>query len=379
MLQGHFVDTLLDVSYRDPGHWLYATWNFMRGMTAPIFFFTSGMIFTFLLLKDSRPPKENLRVKKGTKRGLQLLWIGYLLKFNFIGFLGLYFSTGILKVDVLHCIGLALLSIIGLYHIRHHLNIPIHWLLLAAGLVVFLFNPDMEEADWSFLPLWLENYFSKANGSVFTPFPWIGYSLLGGSMGCLLHTKPDLAFSKRFPLAVALLGYLLHAYSSYTLEVLYYISGWDNLIAIANNNHLFIRLGHAMIVCSIAIVIAQWWKNMPELILKIGSETLLIYEVHYVLLYSTWFGIGLSFFWYRSLNPVQVIIGALLFLSFFVLLVAHWDKIREHYLPYFKRPFQRVFNRIKTEIAAFWVLIYTFLKKKWVRWRNTSESTSQHR
>lgn len=379
MLQGHFVDTMLDISYRDPNHWLYASWNFMRGMTAPIFFFTSGMIFTFLLLKDNRPPKENIRVKKGLKRGFQLLLIGYLLKLNFVGFLGLYFTTDVLKVDVLHCIGLSLMSIIGLYHIRHRFNLPMHWLLLLGGLLVFLFNPDLESTDWSFLPLWLENYFSKANGSVFTPFPWIGYSLLGGSIGCLLNTKPDLAFSRVFPLAVALLGYLLHAYSSYILEVLYLVCGWDNLYAIAINNHIFIRLGHALIVCSIAIVIAQWWKNMPELILKIGSETLLIYEVHYVLLYSTWFGIGLSFFWYHSLNPVQVIIGVLFFLSFFVLLVAYWDKIKEIYLPAFKRKIWRFLKTIRMEIIAFCAMLYTSFKKKWAQRKSTSESSSQQR
>jgi hypothetical protein len=51
--------------------------------------------------------------------------------------------------------------------------------------------------------------------------------------------------------------------------------------------------------------------------------------VHFILLYSTWFGIGLSSFWYRSLNPWEVFFGAILFELFFVLLIAHIDAIRK--------------------------------------------------
>ena len=52
MLQGHFVDTMLAYRYRDLENALYSTWFFMRGMTAPIFFTITGLVFTFLLLRD---------------------------------------------------------------------------------------------------------------------------------------------------------------------------------------------------------------------------------------------------------------------------------------------------------------------------------------
>jgi uncharacterized membrane protein len=61
MLQGHFTDTMLAVEYRDPANFLYGLWYFMRGLTAPIFFFSTGLVFIYLLLKDGRPLSENIR------------------------------------------------------------------------------------------------------------------------------------------------------------------------------------------------------------------------------------------------------------------------------------------------------------------------------
>ena len=67
MLKGHFVDTLLAESYRSPESSLFHLWSFMRGMTAPIFFTVTGLVFIFLLLRDGRPIGKNERVKKGNQ------------------------------------------------------------------------------------------------------------------------------------------------------------------------------------------------------------------------------------------------------------------------------------------------------------------------
>ena len=45
MLQGHFIDTLLSVNYRDLNTVPYAVWSYFRGITAPTFFTISGLIF----------------------------------------------------------------------------------------------------------------------------------------------------------------------------------------------------------------------------------------------------------------------------------------------------------------------------------------------
>jgi len=41
MLEGHFIDGLLAPEYRDENNLLFATWLYIRGMTAPVFFTVS--------------------------------------------------------------------------------------------------------------------------------------------------------------------------------------------------------------------------------------------------------------------------------------------------------------------------------------------------
>lgn len=336
MLQGHFTDTLLADPFRDLDNPIFATWTFMRGMTAPIFFFASGLIFVFLLMRDKAPFLENVRVKKGLRRGIELIIIGYILRMSFLGLLKFDIYSGLFAVDVLHCIGLALLTLIGVFGISRYLKISYPLLLALGGSLVFYFHFDVKNADWTFLPLALENYFTQSNGSVFTPIPWVGYSMLGGVLGYALNRRPQWAFGQILPLALLAAGLFIHYCSSWILEQLYAVTGLENFLAHAQFNFLAWRLGHVFIAVAIFIWIAQLWQNIPKLLLRIGSETLVIYEVHYVLLYSTWFGIGLSTFWYRSLTPVQTVIGAALFLLFFVLLIANIDRIRQYRWPWWR-------------------------------------------
>jgi hypothetical protein len=329
MLQGHFVHTLLGDAYRNPEHPVYATWAFLRGMTAPIFFFASGLIFVFLLLRDHRPFWQNERVKKGLRRGLQLMAIGYLLRLNFPQLLTGYFSPEVLKVDVLHCIGLAILTIIASFGLSRQARLPFPLLLLSGGLLLFFFNFDVREADWSAWPVALQNYFHREHGSAFTPVPWMGYSLLGGLLGYTLHHRPAWAFGWGLPALLLLLGSALHLYSSDWLMDLYRSTGWEQFRRHAYFNFLLKRLGHVFLATAIFIWLSQVWKKIPQLLLKVGSETLAIYEVHYILLYSSWFGIGLSAFWAHRLPPIAAVVGALLFVIAFVIMTAYLHDIRQ--------------------------------------------------
>lgn len=328
MLQGHFIHALLADEYRVMESVWFSSWAFMRGMTAPIFFFASGLIFVFLLLKDQRPFRENQRVQKGLRRGVQLLFIGYLLRLCFPQLLFGYVSPDLLRVDVLHCIGLALLSLVGLFWVSQYTRLPLPLLLILGASAAFFFYFDVKETDSSALPLALENYLNSENGSVFTPVPWVGYTLLGGGLGYMLHHRPEWAFGYSLPAALLIAGLLTHTYSSDWLMELYHWTGLEQFKRHAYFNFLVSRLGHVFIVAALFIWVAQAWQAVPKLLLRVGSETLVIYEVHYVVLYSSWFGIGLSQFWLHALSPAAAIIGALLFVCSFIVLVAYIDSIR---------------------------------------------------
>jgi uncharacterized membrane protein len=330
MLQGHFIDTLLADAYRNSASPVFSTWEFMRGLTAPIFFTASGIIFVFLLLRDGRPLRENTRVKKGLRRGFFLLFLGYLLKWNISALIWFKVYQSFITIDVLHCIGLAILALVCLYMLARTARLPYPLLLLASALGVFTLYPYMKQGDWSGMPLFFQNYLTRDNGSVFTPIPWIGFTLLGGSIGWHIHRYTAWYRTAWSGIPIFLLGLLLHRYSYQIAELPWKALGWSPLKDLVDNHWILWRFGHALITISLFIWLSQlFYRYIPQLFLTIGTETLTIYAVHYVLLYGTWTGVGIKqLVGERSLSPWEAVLGAVCFIAAFVFMVYKLEAIR---------------------------------------------------
>lgn len=314
MLQGHFIDGLLDPVFRDDGNLTFNVWRYFRGITAPVFFTVSGFIFTYLLIRVPEEGMNNPRVKKGIKRGLQLLLIGYLLRTNLFSLLTGQIYDSFYLVDVLHCIGLSILAIIGVYLFSATKSKSVFpALLLTIALLLFLFEPMYKQWSFSFLPDALANYFTKANGSVFTIIPWLGYASMGGFLSILFTRYRN--YKYLYPIAISLalsIGLSLIFYSSKGFINLYEATSIELFALIEQNNYLFIRLGDVFVVFAIFMIFRKLMVNST--VLKIGASTLSIYIIHFVILYGSFTGLGLYRFFNHSLDPVIVIPGALAFM-----------------------------------------------------------------
>ncbi|WP_299536827.1 heparan-alpha-glucosaminide N-acetyltransferase domain-containing protein [Ulvibacterium sp.] len=314
MLQGHFVDGLLDMGFRDNSAGGYTIWKYFRGITAPVFFTVSGFIFTYLLVRVPQTGFDNPRIKKGLKRGLQLLLIGYLLRLNLFGLLQGQIYDAFYLVDVLHCIGLSILGIIGLYLITYKQK---RWLFPAAlatiTVLLFLLEPWYKQFSYSFLPDALANYFTKANGSVFTIFPWFGYTAFGGFLSLLFTRFRD--FKYLYPIAIGsatVIGLTLIFYSSHFFLLLSKYTDIQLFERIYFNNYLFIRLGDVFLVLAVFMLFRGFLTH--KTLIKIGQSTLSIYVVHFIILYGSFTGLGLYRFFHHSLTPQIVIPSALVFM-----------------------------------------------------------------
>ena len=73
MLQGHFISGILDPNFKNPENSIYNLWLYCRGFTAPVFFTVTGWVVFFLLLKNPVQGIQNPRIKKGLKRGGELI------------------------------------------------------------------------------------------------------------------------------------------------------------------------------------------------------------------------------------------------------------------------------------------------------------------
>lgn len=314
MLQGHFIDGLLDNTFRDNSNIIYGTWKYFRGMTAPVFFTVSGFIFTYLLIRVPQRGFENPRVKKGIKRGLELLVIGYLLRINLMGILHGEIYSSFYLVDVLHCIGLSILGIIGVYLLTNsRKKILFPTILASITIVLFLFEPQYKQWSYGFLPDALANYFSKANGSVFTIIPWFGYASFGAFISVLFTRYKN--FKNLYLAAISIsivIGLLLIFYSSDFFLAISKATGLQLFADIYFNNYLFIRLGDVFIAFAAFMLVRQWLTNST--LLKIGQSTLSIYIIHFIILYGSFTGLGLYQYFNHTLTPTMVIVSAIGFM-----------------------------------------------------------------
>lgn len=324
MLEGHFIDGLLAPEYRDENNLFYATWHYIRGMTAPVFFTVSGFIFTYLLIKEQNPAKmgwNHVRVQKGVRRGINLIIIAYLLRANIFNlFTPGYTDMNVRRVDVLHCIGLSLLFLIAFYLLtyRRKNRLRISIMLLGTTFVAFFFEPIYSHLTYEYLPMALANYFTKENGSVFTIFPWFGYASLGGFMGFLFYkNRENPHLYRNMVIWYILLGVILITFPYWmgkiadTLQI-------HSLQLIAHGDYLIKRIGNVLLFFALFMILRHVITS-PTL-QKIGQNTLSIYVIHYIILYGSFTGMGLYRYFHDQLTPWQAIIGAILFVIVTILI-----------------------------------------------------------
>ena len=324
MLEGHFIDGLLAPEYRDENNLFYATWHYIRGMTAPVFFTVSGFIFTYLLIKEQNPAKmgwNHVRVQKGVRRGINLIIIAYLLRANIFNlFTPGYTDMNVRRVDVLHCIGLSLLFLIAFYLLtyRRKNRLRMSIMLLGTTFVAFFFEPIYSHLTYEYLPMALANYFTKENDSVFTIFPWFGYASLGGFMGFLFYkNRENPHLYRNMVIWYILLGVILITFPYWmgkiadTLQI-------HSLQLIAHGDYLIKRIGNVLLFFALFMILRHVLTS-PTL-QKIGQNTLSIYVIHYIILYGSFTGMGLYRYFHDQLTPWQAIIGAILFVIVTILI-----------------------------------------------------------
>jgi len=342
MLQGHFIGLSLEAfdalaslkrSTGTSGSLLFDAWYFMKGLTAPLFFFVTGLVFVFLLLKNHHPEKRNPRVKKGIIRGFELIFWGYLLQLNLRYFTSTFHSNTpiIYAFHVLQCIGVSILILIGLYLLYRSIkNIPLFLYYLLGGILLFgVYNTLKTQPSFpANSPQLLQNIF-KGPHAIFPLVPWAGFVLFGGVFGVVMHTLKNKFTS--IPLSIALLSIALLSIA-FGLKYISYKQGavW-----------LYDRLGDVLIVTVVFIHLENWFSKRWKLFLSVGQKTLFIYLWHTIILYGGIVGFGLNNFIKRQLTAPEAIFGALLFLIGFVYfskLSPFFDALKAHVFKFLKLP-----------------------------------------
>jgi len=317
MVQGHTVDTFLADEFRTFNSIPYNIWLTLRGFTAPIFMFTSGVTFTYLLRLNKQLFFENPRVWKGFRRFFILVTVGYLLRFPTPRMFDFTFVTHsqwltFFTVDALHLIGFGILFILILAYISERIHVS-DYTVFAVGLMFFLFAyPIADRIDWTnYMPIPFAAYMYQGTGSFFPLFPWVSYVIAGGILGCYLAHNPDVHRSIKFTYRLFGFGGLIILFSFIINLIDQYILGQGQDFFTDGFSLVLTRIGIVIILNGLMSFLSLRLNKIPEIIKSLGTNTLLIYAVHVVILYGSAWIPGFGMFYPRTLNILESVLAAI--------------------------------------------------------------------
>ncbi|MCU0343286.1 MAG: DUF1624 domain-containing protein [Ignavibacterium sp.] len=334
MVQGHTVDLLLAPEFRSEQYTAYFLWNFMRGMTAPIFMFTAGTVFTYLFRLVDEPFLKNPRVKKGFYRFLLLVCLGYLLRyptytiFDFSDVakdrLDIFFA-----VDVLQLIGFGLLFVMICAFIAEKLKLSDTIVFSFFAAFFFISTEFFSKINWlAYFPQPIAGYFYDGTGSLFPLFPWAGYVVLGGVLGSYLARNPLVFKTNKFSLNLALFGFALIFISEMWLFIAGKYFHYSYTPSSYKLDTIIFRVGFVLVLNALVSFISQKIESIPRIIILIGRNTLLIYVVHLMILYGSAWNPGLSNMFRSSLKVPETILFALLMITLMTIMVILLSKFK---------------------------------------------------
>jgi uncharacterized membrane protein len=263
MLEGHFIVMALSEDYRGNEYFFYDLWRFTRGLTAPLFFTVSGLVFTYLLVRKEEPFFKSIRVKKGLSRTAKLILWGYALQLNLFYLIKGEFSGYFYIFHVLQCIGLSLFVVILLYGVYKLLRVvPFFSILAVGGLLGFILKPTIYSIDFSGVHPMIENLFvvtaeDRSFKSIFPLFPWVGFTLLGGMVGAFVSKRPQHVYTNWFPLGLTILAILFNTIPDVILSIIQPIFRLFGMEPFVGLGYLLARFGQALFVFAIIIIVGK--------------------------------------------------------------------------------------------------------------------------
>ena len=332
MVQGHTVDTFLANEYRTFDSAIYSVWYIFRGFTAPIFMFTAGVVFTYLLKINKFDFQKNPRIKKGIKRASLLILIGYLLRypthriFNFEFVSDAQWST-FFAVDALHLIGFGLLAIVGIIYLSKKISIKFPVILFSLISLVLLFAPIVATINWlNYFPEVIAAYLYKNTGSHFPLFPWLIYVLAGSMLGYYLSVRENIYLKKRFAFNLSSIGFgliVISMFASYVNSLPFE----EPTIWLSTFSLIVLRLGYVILLNGVMAFAVRKLNHIPSLINEVGRKTLSIYVLHLIILYGCVFFPGLNYYFGRSFNLNHTLLAMFAMLSLMGLMVFLSNKL----------------------------------------------------
>lgn len=261
MIGIHVINAFLDKSFDSAG-WLHEV-KFYGGLIAPGFFWIAGYV-QGLAVRRLHSASKAVVTRGRLQRLGTIALVGYLLHVPWNYWLKGDFSAEswriFLQTDVLQCLAASLVIIMFIGRLnRKWFDI----VLLIAALMVVGVSPYAAGWHTGFMPLdaWLHH----GTGSLFPLFPWFAFAAAGALVS---RCEPRAVINLPLGMAFIIAGYVfepqhyLYQHPAFFME----------------------RLGYLLIIVWLVMRGSAW--RAPRWLQLAGRESLLIYVVHLVIIYS---------------------------------------------------------------------------------------------
>jgi uncharacterized membrane protein len=333
MIEPHVFNTFLLPELKLTG-W-FSVVSFINGLIAPAFLFVSGFVFEISSgskLDDMR--KFKLPFWKKLWRIFSIILIGYALHLPYKSLSKIINKStpeqlqSFFAVDVLQCIGVGLLVLFVLRLIIRSDKIY-HYSLIGLTIFIMIVSPIFWKTEFTnYLHPVFANYLNRLNGSLFPVFPWINFILVGAIFAKYFLDAASNGKEVKFIKATTFTGIIM-LFSGH----LFYSGLFPgSLTSILPNPVFFVeRLGYVLVFATLCWYFNNW-RNVPKsFVLDASRESLLIYWLHLLVIYSSIFGgKSLADSLGPNLNLVECI-GVTLALMVLMILVAKlwsWTKMK---------------------------------------------------
>jgi uncharacterized membrane protein len=172
MIQCHTIMFLLEPPLKDA--WLYRVLLKLDGLVAPSFIFSAGFSLALVQVRGAAQPVK--RAKKTARRLLEVLAVAT--GVNWLWFPVFREPRWLLRIDILHCIGLSLLIALPLMVALARWPLVLQWVTLGLGAAAFAVTPLARDVGG-----WPSLFLNGSSGAQFPLLPWAGYVYLGASAG----------------------------------------------------------------------------------------------------------------------------------------------------------------------------------------------------
>lgn len=310
MIQGHTMYTMVDHQFIDVQSFPWSWWNFLRGLTAPIFLFVSGAVHVFAMKRSQSGSISKETLKKRLQWIAIIFICGYLLVFPASRLIDLpYLDTSIwrqfLQFNILQLTPFTLLFVLALSFITHSVK-ALGIISGISALIIFISTPYIQNIDvFAFLPETFGAMISYKHGSLFPIFPFSGFMLGGVAFGAWLQSLHQEKRSAFFNKHIFLLSIIV---ISIALSAMYWTNLWmprpvHNDAMMTNPAFMFVRIGIILFLFGICQRFVNLFDSYKHHFVFFSSKSLYIYVIHLILLYGTpWFpSIGRTFQYSQSL------------------------------------------------------------------------------